>query len=150
MTPRERAVQPTEGPAPFNPAYFDTVFLVPQPPREWPRTFAIVTAHNPDGVLSTDKANDEYGRALRRYLGERGIDSFAVVGASPDLAHHEAGRGFEVASLEEAAAISARFRQEAFFWVEDGVVFICNDASGTGWEMARWRDRLAGSARAGT
>jgi hypothetical protein len=150
VTERERAVQPTDAPAPFNPAYFDTVFLVPQPPREWPRTFAIVTAHNPDGVRSTDKANDEYGHALRRYLEERGIESFAVVGASPDLAHHEAGRGFVVASLEEAAAISARFRQEAFFWVEDGVVFICNDASGTGWEMARWNERLAGRARGET
>lgn len=149
MTAHERAIQPTDAPAPFNPAYFDTVFLVPQPPREWPRRFAIVTAHNPDGALSTDKANDEYGRALRRYLGERGIESFAVVGASPDLTHHEAGRGFVAAGLEEAAAISSRFRQVAFFWVEDGVVFICIDASGTGWEVARWSDRLAGKSGGG-
>ena len=144
-----RSVTPTDAPAPFNPAYFDTVFLVPQPPREWPATFAIVTAHNPDGVLAPDAANDEYGRALGRYLRERDIESFAVVGASPDLTHHEAGRGFHAQSLEDAAAISARFRQEAFFWVEDGIVFICTDASGKGWEMARWSERLAGRAARG-
>jgi hypothetical protein len=147
---RERSITQRDDPAPFNPAYFDTVFLVPQAPRDWPRRFAIVTAHNPDGVLSTDTANDEYGRALSRYLRERGIESFAVVGASPDLSHHEAGRGFEVASVDEAAAISSRFRQEAFFWVDDGVVFLCVDASGTGWEMARWSDRLVGKTRGAT
>jgi hypothetical protein len=140
------SVVPTGEPAPFNTAYFDTVFLVPRRPAAWPRTFAIVTAHNPDGVLAPDSANDEYGRALASYLRERGIESFGVVGASPDLTHHEAGRGFATESLEDAAAISARFRQEAFFWVEDGVVFICTDASGKGWKVAPWSERLVSTA----
>lgn len=128
--------------ATFDPAYFDTVFLVPRPPARWPHTFAIVTAHNPDGEISADTANDEYGRALAEHLRARGIESFGVVGASPDLSHHEAGRGFAVEDLAQAASISSRFRQVAFFWVEDGVVFLCTDASGEGWEMARWEERL--------
>ena len=142
---------PVDAPAPFNPAYFETVFVVPVRPREWPRVFAVVTAHNPDGPSAAGEANDQYERALNSYLRERGIESFAVVGASPDLRHHEAGRGFAARSLEEAATISARFRQEAFFWVENGTVFICVDASGTAWEMARWSDRLVAmqSGRAG-
>ncbi len=142
MSATHRFVTATREPAPFKPAYFDTVFLVPAPPREWPHTFAVVTAHNPDGEIAPHAANNEYGRALNEYLRGRGIESFAVVGASPDLTHHEAGRGFAAATLAEAAEVSARFRQEAFFWVEDGVVFICTDASGKGWEMARWDDRL--------
>jgi hypothetical protein len=141
---KDSVVTPTDAPPPFKKAYFDTVFVVPSPPREWPRVFAVVTAHNPDGQLAPHSANDEYGRALHSYLRERGIESFGVVGASPDLSHHEAGRGFAAPSLEEAAAISARFRQEAFFWVEDDVVFICTDASGKGWEMGRWSERLVG------
>jgi len=132
----------TDAAATFNPAYFETVFLVPRPPVSWPRIFAIVTAHNPDGRLSTEAANNEYGRELAQYLQSEGIESFAVVGASADLRHHEAGRGFAVTDLARAAAISARFRQQAFFWVEDGVVFLCTDASGKGWEVGRWKERL--------
>jgi len=138
----KRDVVATDEPAPFDPVYFETVFLVPAPPATWPRRFAIVTAHNPDGKLSDEHANNEYGRELHAHLDREGIESFAVVGASVDLRHHEAGRGFEAGDLARAAAISARFRQRAFFWVQDGIVFICIDASGRGWRVGRWADRL--------
>ena len=142
MALKRPTVAEADSPPPFNQAYFDTVFLVPNPPEAWPRQFAIVTAHNPDGALAVDKANDQAARALDRYLRDEGIESFAVVGASPDLHHHEAGRGFAAAYLETAATVSRKFRQEAFFWVEDGVVYLCIDESGRGWRMANWNDRL--------
>lgn len=132
----------TGDPAPFDPVYFETVFVVPAPPAAWPRRFAIVTAHNPDGRLSDEHANNEYGRELRAFLDREGIDSFAVVGASADLRHHEAGRGFDAGDLARAAAISTRFRQRAFFWVQDGIVFLCTDASGRAWKVGRWKDRI--------
>lgn len=137
-----RLVAATKAPPPFDPVYFDTVFLVPCPPARWPGVFAIVTAHNPDAELASGQANNEYEQALSGYLQREGVESFPVVGASPDLGHHESGRGFAVGDLERAAAISARFRQAAFFLVEDGTVFICTDASGEGWELGRWEDRL--------
>jgi len=140
--PLPRSVAPSDAPAPFRPAYFDTVFVVPQPPAAWPERFAIVTAHNPGGLLACETANNQQERALGEYLRREGFESFAVVGASPDLSHHEAGRGFDAGTLEVAAAISAKFAQQAFFWVEAGEVFICIDASGIGWKMARWEERL--------
>jgi hypothetical protein len=141
-SPNPPLVTATDVEAPFDPAYFETVFVVPQPPAPWPRVFAIVTAHNPDGQLSSDSANNQYGRELADYLRREGIESFAVVGASADLSHHEAGRGFATGDLATASAISTRFRQRAFFWVEDGVVSICIDASGEGWKVGRWDERL--------
>jgi hypothetical protein len=134
---------PTDEAAPFDSVYFETVFLVPRPPATWPRRFAIVTAHNPDGQLSSEHANNEYGRELHAFLDREGIESFAVVGASADLRHHEAGRGFEADDLAQAAAISSRFRQRAFFWVHDGVVYLCADASGKAWKVGLWTERLA-------
>lgn len=132
----------TDEAAPFDLVYFETIFFVPAPPATWPRCFAIVTAHNPVGQLSSDDANEEHERELRAYLHRHGIESFVVVGASADLRHHETGRGFVADDLAHAAAISALFRQRAFFWVQDGVVFLCTDASGKGWRVGRWQDRL--------
>lgn len=140
---RQPIVTQAETPPPFDPVYFDTVFFVPMPPAEWPPVFAIVTAHNPDGEVAAEVANNHYERELDRYLRSQGIDAFAVVGASRDLRHHESGRGFAVGDIAFAASVSARFRQVAFFWVEDGIVFLCNDASGKGWQVGPWKERLA-------
>jgi hypothetical protein len=135
----------TSEPPPFPEAWLDSVFVVPEPPAEWPRTFAIVTAHNPEARLATDRANDEYEKALAAYLRSERIGSFAVVGASADLTHHEAGRGFAVSDLELPSRVSRKFRQAGFFLVEDGVVYICVDASGKAWKVGAWNDRVVGS-----
>jgi hypothetical protein len=139
----------TDAEPPFDPVYFETVFLVPSPPSPWPSRFAIVTAHNPDGRIAPDQANNEYERALAEHLRRERIDSFAVVGASPDLRHHEAGRGFAFADLSVAADVSARFRQQAFYVIDLGVIFLCVDGSGRGWEVGEWRERLRTAARGG-
>src|SRR5207253_8573004 len=65
---------------PFDPVYFETIFVVPSPPRAWPSRFAIVTAHNPDGRIAPESANNESERALVEHLRRERIDSFAVVG----------------------------------------------------------------------
>ena len=49
-------------------------------------------------------------------------------------------------AASRAASISARFRQEAFYWVERGEIFLCIDASGLGWPVAPWTDRLVGGS----
>ena len=135
-------VEAIHAPAPFDAAWFDTVFLVPHPPRRWPEVFAIVTAHNPDGRVRAEADNSRSERELDDCLRREGLAWFAVVGASPDLRHREAGRGFAVGELAVAARVAARFGQQGFFWVEAGVVFICVDDSRKGWMVASWEERL--------
>jgi hypothetical protein len=135
-------IRQRSGPPPFKNPYFQTVFVVPQPPAAWPPSFAIVTAHNPDGRTAPEAVNRENELALVEYLRTRGLESFEVIGCSPDLVHREPGRAFVAANVSVANDISRRFRQEAFFWIEDGIVHVCNDASGCGWTMARWEERL--------
>ena len=135
-------VEAIHAPAPFDTAWFDTVFLVPHPPEQWPEVFAIVTANNPGGRVQPEADNSLSERELDDYLRRQGLVSFAVVGASPDLRHREAGRGFAIGDPAVAARVAARFGQQGFFWVEAGVVFICVDDSGKGWTVARWEERL--------
>lgn len=137
------ALVAASGPAPFPAEWFATVFVVPSPPPAWPRRFAIVTAHNPGGVLHPDEDNLRFGRELDRILAAEGIASFEVSGRSPDGAHREQGRGFAARTPAEAAAIAARVRQQGFFWVEDGIVHVAVDGSGQGWRVAPWDVRVS-------
>lgn len=144
--PPSRLVEPTTDQPPFPREFLDTVFLAPDPPPSWPRTFAVVTACNPGARIAADEANRAACAALDAHLDAAGVDSFVVVGASPDLAHRETGRGFATRDLAAAAALARRFGQVAFFWVEDGLVLVCTDASGRGWPVARWSERLRDAA----
>jgi hypothetical protein len=127
---------------PFDAAWMRTVFLVPEPPPVLPARFAVVTAHNPGGRVGGAEENAARERELDELVRSEGIASFAVTGAAPDLSHREAGRGLVTGDLELAARIAARFGQLGFFWIEDGVAWICCDASGRGWKMARWEERV--------
>ena len=132
----------SDAPAPFERAYFHAVFLVPHAPGAWPERFAIITAHNPHGRVSPPDVNEKLDLALARHLEEIGLRPFSVTGASPDLRHQEAGYGFAVGDVGTAASISARFRQQAFYLVEGGMLFICVDASGCEWRVGPWQERL--------
>lgn len=141
--PLRPAVTATTDAAPFPAAWLDTVFLVPDPPPSWPPRFAVVTAHDPGGVRHAEGDNRRFERELEGFLAREGLPSFVVTGASADLGHREPGRGFAADSPGQAAAIAARFGQLGFFWVEDGTVFVAVDASGRGWRVARWEERLS-------
>lgn len=141
--PPRPALTATTDAAPFPAAWFDTVFLVPDPPLSWPSRFAVVTAHDPGGVRHAEADNRRFEAGLDDFLAREGLASFVVTGASPDLRHREPGRGFAADSPAQAAAIAARFGQLGFFWVEDGTVFVAVDASGRGWRVARWEERLS-------
>src|SRR5690349_23275661 len=56
---------------------------------------AYLALHSFPTRRSSDLANNQQERALDQWLHREGFENFAVVGASPDLTHHEAGRGFE-------------------------------------------------------
>lgn len=141
--PGSPAIVAVTGPTPFPAEWFDTRFVVPCPPPAWPRRFAVVTAHNPGGVLHSDAANLEFERELDRLLATEGIASFEVSGRSPDGTHREQGRGFREEAPARAAAIAARMRQLGFFWVEDGIVYAAVDGSGRGWRVGPWIERVS-------
>ncbi len=140
---------------PVNPLFFQTVFLGDKPESGWPDDFTIVTACNPIGSRDASEADNQTMDArLHHTLVERGFQPFRVTGGSPDLKHQEPGWGFVGADLTTAAEISAQFKQEAFFRIESGRVFIHCDASGARWPIhlgepadggGFFRDRLAGN-----
>jgi hypothetical protein len=79
--------------------------------------------------------------ALEERIAALGVSSVPIAGASPDLSHQEAGFALEAGNLGLAAALSAEFRQKAFFWINQGEVYLCEDASGVGWLIGRLADR---------
>ena len=137
---------------PLNPEYFRTIFLGNEPESGWPDDFTIITAHDPLGRCATPAENMQADELLERRLLELGLAPFRVIGASPDQQHQEPGWGFAGADLAKAAELSNQFRQEAFFRIEAGQVFLHRDASGARWpinpgqrpeEQGFFRDRLA-------
>lgn len=137
------AVTANEYPFPGNPHYFDTVFYGQPPVGGWPLNFAVLTASCPcHNRHATDEENTRANAKLRATLEAHGFQPFRVTGAAPDLSHREEGWGFTSATLEIAAKLCADFDQDAYFWIEDGEIFLAKDASGRGWRVASWKERL--------
>jgi hypothetical protein len=137
-------VTANEYPFPGNPHYFDTVFYGEPPADGWPLNFALITASCPrHNRHATDEQNARANAKLRAALHARGFRPFQVTGASPDFSHREEGWGFTGASLEIATKLCVEFDQDAYFWVEDGEIFLATDASGRGWRVGFWDERLS-------
>ena len=134
-------VAPNTAPFPYPGEYLSAVLLGSRPLDALPPTFAVVTAWNPGGRIVPDAENIARGEALERRVRALGWEHFGVTGASPDLAHRECGLGVVSPTLEDAAALSAEFGQRAFFWVEGGRVWVCDDATGLGWVAGALADR---------
>ncbi len=137
-------VTPNDYPFPGNPHYFDTVFYGDPPAEGWPSNFAILTACNPrHNRHATRQQNAEANAKLHHALEAKGYRPFPVTGAATDFSHQEEGWGFTGASLEIATKLCADFDQDAYFWVENGEIFLATDASGQGWPAGRWNERLS-------
>lgn len=121
--------------------YLDAVLLGSRPLDRLPPTFAVVTAWNPGGRIVPEAENLARGEALERRVRALGWEHFDVTGASPDEAHCELGLGLVAPSVTDVAALSAEFGQRAFYWVEGGRVWVCDDASGSGWDAGALSDR---------
>ena len=142
-------VQPSFEPPPFEACHAATVFLGDPPADGWPETFAIVTAQNPEvqpGQAPLSAAEERRRiQDLSLRLSRDGHVTFRVMGASPDLSHREIGEGIPSNDLEYIACIAREFEQWGFFWVQQGDVYICRDASGVGWRVGNWAEKLLGS-----
>jgi len=106
-----------------------------------PPEFRILTAHNPEGVVSPAQVNAEADVHLRAELTRLEFESFPVTGGSPDFSHAESGFGV-VCTRAEALLLARRFRQNGFFEVLGGRVYLISvhEAQRPGEYVGRWRD----------
>jgi hypothetical protein len=125
-----------------NRAHLEAYFTAELPESGTPRTFGIVTAHNPESAPAADEDNDRADAALEIALTTANLPHFRVTGRSRDGSHQEPGYGIVAASPEAVRPLSRWFRQEAFFWVEDGTVFVINTDGKRRHLVGAWKDRL--------
>lgn len=127
------------------PTEFTQVFFRATKPIDgWPKQFAVVTAHNPDGQWMDPAANDAADEALRATIEKRGLTYFRVTGGSRDEKHREPGWGFSSATSQSAQELSQRFRQLAFFWIENDRLSLVDARTGKSTDQGDWHERWLG------
>ena len=106
----------------------------------WPETFAVVTAHNPEGVVDDPSANETADLSLRQEIERAGLIHFRVTGGSLDGRHQEPGWGIVLQNPEKARHLSEQFRQLAFFWVEQGQLSLIDTYTADTFHQGEWKD----------
>lgn len=111
----------------IRPEYLKTLFLPKeptenQPPPDWSRPFAILTAFNPGGKIVDLETNTDADKELRRSLSRKSLPKHRVTAVAEDWSHEE--KSFAVWGLDHvtAAKIGREFRQDAYFGVENSTV----------------------------
>ena len=116
--------------------YSETVFKLIQQ-FKLPQSFAIITAHNPEGVICNININNFHDADLRKFLSTKRQctigseptedefirNTYPIIGCSPDMSHQEESYAIE-APKNRAYEIAEKFKQNAFFWVEKGQLSI--------------------------
>lgn len=134
-SPRSSAM--SDLPASFLETYFWTDSSASLPER-----FIVVTACNPDGVLAAMEWNEAADARLLAELVRDGCAPFRVTGGSQDRRHLEPGWGIAVdAPHPLGPRLSVAYRQLAFFWVADGIVWLVDTATGRQSRVALWQER---------
>jgi predicted GIY-YIG superfamily endonuclease len=131
----------------IRPEYLQTLFVPKkpgknQPPPDWSRPFAILTAHNPVGKKVDPETNTEADKELRRSLSRKSLPKHRTTGVSEDWSHEE--KGFAVWGLNHktASEIGHEFRQDAYFWVEHGTVHVHSCHTQEKQKVGTWESRL--------
>lgn len=124
------------------PEHLAAHFTCDPPPGGLPARFGVVTAYNPEGRIIDAAANAAADASLKARLERSGLHHFRVTGRSRDGAHQEPGYGVAADSPEAVRHLSHEFRQLAFFWVEDGRVFVVNTDGTLRHPVATWAERL--------
>jgi hypothetical protein len=121
--------------APYFSAYFRAELRAPA-------RFGVVTAHNPLGRKAPAAANRRRDAALRRRLRALKLPHFRVTGGNREGTHREAGWGI-TAPRETVRALAALFRQDAFYWIASGRVYLGSAAGGPLRRAGFWKERQA-------
>ena len=128
------------------PPEFSAVYFSGAPPSGgWPRRFSVVTAYNPDGRLTEPDVNLAADLKLRGALEELELPHFRVIGGSLDGRHQEPGWGIVLNEPATPLELSRRFRQLAFFWVEQDRIILIDARTGVPTPLiVLWPDRWIG------
>lgn len=118
-----------------------TVFLADTSQREWPSTFHIITAYNPNRIV-TETENHDADRRLQVQLENERIGHFRIVGCSRDLLHREACWGVAGVSLDYAVQLGRLYIQSTIFEVTHGEVFAVSCDTRERQCLGLFRDRL--------
>ena len=108
---------------------------------------AVLTAHNPGGVVTDPAANARAQALLEGELARRGRAWWPAAGADPSWSHVEDGVAVPGISEAEALELGAQFGQEAIFVLTPGsrrvIECVTGRRSVTGWVIVAEAD-LAG------
>ena len=135
----------------IRPEYLKTLFVPKkrgknQPPPDWSRPFAILTAHNPGGKRHDDAVNQHANEKLRTRLNQRRPHNSPLLvkvdAVSEDWSHTE--KSFAVWGIDHSAvaAIGREFGQDAYFWVEHGTVHVHSCHTQEKQKVGTWESRL--------
>ncbi len=106
-----------------------------------PQPFAIITAHNPHGELRSWSQNGRADEKLWIHLKESGHDPQWVFAGSKDWSYFEESWTAHNLSVAEATDTGRAFKQDAIFWVQDGMVSVHDCESPDRVEVAPWDER---------
>ena len=126
----------------MNPVYTETFFQTEA--TRLPKSFAILTAWNPQGKHASQEKNQENNNRLLRELQSRNLSHFPIWTRSKTGSCGEACLGIDC-SETEALELAKHFDQEAIFYIEDGKVILVGCQEDLREEIATWESRLEAS-----
>lgn len=85
--------------------------------------FAIISAQNPAGQLSSPVANQLLDKQLQAYLQKTNAPYRSITGAAPDFSFQEKS-WMVLCEKEQAVAIGRMFTQNAIYWVEHNKLYL--------------------------
>ena len=123
-------------PYPFEEEYKSTVFEYQNFPKDWPKSFAILTAYATTGETWTDAQNIAADGQLEAELKKGGHRIHRISGYSKDLDTHEEGWAV-VMDLKPAWDLAVKYKQVAlFYYQEDELLLVYSK------EFSRYDDAI--------
>ena len=104
-------------PYPYEEEYTSTVFEYQDFPKDWPKSFAILTAYATTGETWTPEQNIEADKQLEAELKKSGYRIHRIAGYSKDLDTHEEGWAV-VMDLKPAWDLAVKYKQVALFYYQ--------------------------------
>ena len=105
-------------PYPYEEEYKSTVFEYQNFPKDWPKSFAILTAYATTGETWTDAQNIAADGQLEAELRKGGHRIHRISGYSKDLDTHEEGWAV-VLDLKPAWDLAVKYKQVALFYYQE-------------------------------
>ena len=105
-------------PYPYEEEFKSTVFEYQNFPKDWPKSFAILTAYATTGETWTPAQNIEADRKLEAELRKDGYRIHRISGYSKDLETYEEGWAV-VLDLKPAWDLAVKYKQVALFYYHD-------------------------------